>query len=66
MDFLPNDPTILVSSINMYLRDGEYDSLESLCNAFNRDPEELKAYLAENGYTYSTSQRQFRPTGAVE
>lgn len=66
MDFLPNDPAILVSSINMYLRDDEYDSLESLCNAFNREPEELKAYLAKNGYTYSTSQRQFRPTGAVE
>ena len=66
MDFLPNDPAILVSSINMYLRDDEYDSLESLCNAFNRDPEELKAYLAKNGYTYSSSQRQFRPTGAVE
>lgn len=66
MDYLPNDPAILVSSINMYLRDDEYDSLESLCNAFNRDPEELKAYLAKNGYTYSTSQRQFRPTGAVE
>ena len=66
MDFLPNDPAILVSSVNMYLRDGEYDSLESLCNASNRDPEELKAYLAKNGYTYSTSQRQFRPTGAVE
>lgn len=66
MDFLPKDPAILVSSINMYLRDDEYDSLESLCNAFNRDPEELKAYLAKNGYTYSTSQRQFRPTGAVE
>ena len=49
MDFLPNDPAILVSSINMYLRDDEYDSLESLCNAFNREPEELKAYLAENG-----------------
>ena len=66
MDFLPNDPAILVSSINMYSRDDEYDSLESLCNAFNREPEELKAYLAENGYTYSASQRQFRLTGAVE
>ena len=50
----------------MYLRDGMYDSLESLCYAYNRDPEELKKYLAENGYTYSASQHQFRPTGAVE
>ena len=49
MDYLPNDPAILVSSINMYLRDGEYDSLESLCNAFSREPEELKSSLAENG-----------------
>ena len=55
MDYLPKDPAILVSSINMYLRDGEYDSLESLCYAFNREPEELKKYLAENGYTYSES-----------
>ena len=66
MDFLPNDPAILVSSVNMYLRDGMYDSLEALCYAYNRDPEELKKYLAENGYTYSASQHQFRPTGAVE
>ncbi|MBF1056179.1 MAG: DUF4250 domain-containing protein [Prevotellaceae bacterium] len=66
MDYLPKDPAILVSSINMYLRDGEYDSLESLCYAFNREPEELKKYLAENGYTYSESQHQFRPTGALD
>ena len=66
MDYLPKDPAILVSSINMYLRDGEYDSLESLCYAFNREPEELKKYLAANGYTYSESQHQFRPTGALD
>ena len=66
MDYLPKDPAILVSSINMYLRDGEYDSLESLCYAFNREPEELKKYLAENGYTYNESQHQFRPTGALD
>ena len=29
MDYLPKDPAILVSSINMLLRDEEFDSLES-------------------------------------
>lgn len=42
MDYLPEDPAILVSSINMLLRDEEFDSLESLCFAFNRNPEEIK------------------------
>ena len=31
MDFLPKDPAILVSSVNMLLRDEEFDTLESLC-----------------------------------
>ena len=31
MDYLPKDPAILVSSVNMLLRDEEFDTLESLC-----------------------------------
>ncbi len=61
MDFLPNDPAILVSSINMLLRDEEFDSLESLCYNFNREPDEIKALLLANGFVYSEEQRQFRP-----
>lgn len=61
MDFLPNDPAILVSSINMLLRDEEFDSLESLCYNFNREPNEIKALLLANGFVYSEEQRQFRP-----
>lgn len=63
MDYLPEDPAILISSINMLLRDEEFDSLESLCFAFNRDPEEIKQYLYKNGFVYSLSQLQFRPIG---
>ncbi|MCQ2229499.1 MAG: DUF4250 domain-containing protein [Bacteroidales bacterium] len=63
MDFLPQDPAILVSSINMLLRDEEFDTLEALCYYFNREPEEIKAYLEQNGYTYSEEQRQMRPIG---
>ena len=60
MDYLPHDPAILVSSINLYLRDEMYDTLEALCYACGRDPEELKAYLRDNGYYYDESQRQFK------
>lgn len=63
MDYLPSDPAILVSSINMLLRDEEYDSLEQLCYAFSRDPQEVKEYLHKYGYVYSESQKQMRPEG---
>ena len=63
MDFLPTDPAILVSTINMLLRDEEIDSLEALCYAFNRDPKELKNYLLQHGYVYSIEQKQMRPKG---
>lgn len=63
MEYLPQDPAILVSSINMLLRDEEYDSLESLCYAFDREPQEIKDYLYSHGYVYSESQLQFRPIG---
>ncbi len=63
MEYLPKDPAILVSSINMLLRDEEFDTLESLCYNFNVDPEEIKSYLLGHGYVYSEDQSQFRPTG---
>ena len=43
MDYLPKDPAILVSSVNMLLRDEEFDTLESLCYHFNEDVEKLHA-----------------------
>ena len=63
MDYLPQDPAILVSSVNMLLRDEEFDTLESLCYAFGRDPEEMKDYLRECGFVWSEQQKQFRPIG---
>lgn len=63
MEYLPKDPAILVSSINMLLRDEEFDSLESLCYAFDREPQEIKDYLHSHGYVYSECQLQFRPIG---
>lgn len=66
MDHLPQNSAILVSSINMLLRDEEFDSLESLCYNFNTEPEKLKADLFEAGYVYSGEQKQFRPIGYDE
>ena len=63
MDYLPNDPAMLVSSVNMLLRDEEFDSLLSLCCYYDRNVDELKAYLLQNGYEYSEEQKQFRPVG---
>lgn len=63
MEYLPKEPAILVSSINMLLRDEEFESLESLCINFDREPDELKSYLADAGYVYSEEQKQFRPAG---
>ena len=63
MDYLPKDPAILVSSVNMLLRDEEFDSLESLCYAFNRESQEIKDYLSGKGFVWSERQKQFRPIG---
>ena len=63
MDYLPNDPAILVSSVNMLLRDEEYDTLEALCYAFGKDPEDVKNRLQASGYVWSEQQKQFRPVG---
>ena len=62
MDYLPKDPAILVSSVNMLLRDEEFDSLESLCYAFGRDHKEIKDYLYRKGFVWSEIQKH-RPIG---
>ena len=63
MDDLPKDPAILVSSVNMLLRDEEFDTLESLCYAFNREPQDVKDYLWGKGFVWIEEQKQFRPIG---
>ena len=63
MDHLPNDPAMLVSSVNMLLRDGEFDTLEALCYAFDREPADIKDHLRAHGFVWSEEQNQFRPEG---
>lgn len=60
MDYLPKDPAILVSSVNMLLRDEEFDSLPQLCSAFGEDAAAVERYLASHGFRYDKEQRQFK------
>lgn len=60
MNNLPTDPFMLVSTINMLLRDNEYDSLESLCQSFDKQPNEVKKYLREFGFEYNQEQKRFQ------
>ena len=57
---MPKDPNILVSMINMKLRDGNYDSLSDLCLSLGIDEDELKSRLEEVGFSYMPEIRQFR------
>lgn len=55
---LPQDPMILLSFINMKLRDF-YSSLDALCEDMNVDKEVLMAKLAAFGFEYSEEQNKF-------
>lgn len=58
MTYIPNDPAMLLSFINMKLRD-EYDSLSSLCEDLEADEETLKATLSAAGYAYDEEKNRF-------
>ena len=48
---LPQDPMMLLSVINMKLRD-QYESLEALCDDMDVSIDEITVTLANIGYTY--------------
>ena len=56
---LPKDPVILLSFINMKLRD-YYPSLAALCDDLGADEEKLRAALAAAGYEYDEKTNSFR------
>ena len=56
---IPNDPYMLLSYINMMLRD-RYDSLEEFCSASDTDMEAIKEKLKAVGYEYSAELKQVR------
>lgn len=56
---LPQDPMMLLSVINMKLRD-QYESLEALCDDMDASIDEIIVTLANIGYTYDRNNNQFK------
>lgn len=56
---LPKDPVMLLSIVNMKLRDG-CPSLEEFCKSLGADQTALEQKLASIGYQYDAQTNQFR------
>lgn len=55
---LPANPDMLVSFVNMKLRN-EYTSLEAMCEDLSLNPDELIQRLRNAGYEYSQEAKRF-------
>lgn len=55
---LPNDPVMLMSMINMKLRDF-YSNLDDLCDDLDIDKEKLCDTLKNAGFEYNEEQNKF-------
>lgn len=58
MNKLPNNPYVLLSIINMKLRDF-YSSIDDLCDDLDENKEEIDTILNSIGYYYSKENNQF-------
>ena len=58
MENIPSDPFMLLSFLNMKLRD-EYDSLDSLCDDIGIDKDAIVEKLRDAGFEYSVEQNKF-------
>ena len=56
---LPQDPFMLLSMVNMKLRD-EYASLDEFCKSNDIDRAELTSTLSSSGFEYMPEINQFR------
>lgn len=55
---IPNDPIMLLSYVNLKLRD-YYSSLEAMCEDLDISAEETEAKLGSIGYYYDSQKNQF-------
>ena len=56
---IPQDPIILLSWLNMKLRD-EYSSLSELCSALGLERQQLEDKMKSAGFVYDPVANQFR------
>lgn len=55
---LPQDPFMLMSAVNMYLRD-RYQSLDELCSDLGVERSALEEKLRSAGFEYSAEHNKF-------
>lgn len=55
---MPNDPVMLMSFVNMKLRDF-YSSLDELCDDLEINEEELKDKMGKAGFEYNPEANKF-------
>mgnify|MGYP002508277391 CR=1 FL=1 len=55
---LPKDPVMLLSVVNMKMRD-QYETLDELCDDMQADKENIVNVLKEINYAYDGDRRQF-------
>lgn len=58
MEQLPQDPYMLLSVVNMKLRDN-YSSLDEMCDDMDLSADELKATLQSAGFEYDAEANRF-------
>ena len=56
---LPKDPVMLLSFLNMKLRD-QYKSLMDLCDDLDEDEAEILNVMRDAGYVYDRDTNQFK------
>lgn len=56
---IPKDPNILLSFINLKLRDF-YSSLDDLCDDLDISKDEIEEKLLSIGYKYNSDENQFK------
>ena len=56
---LPKEPNMLLSIINLKLRD-RYNSLDDLCDDMDEDKQSILKILDEAGYRYDEGTNQFK------
>ena len=59
VEMIPNDPVMLLSFVNMKLRD-EFSGLDELCGALDVSREDLERRLKDLGYAYNEKTNQFK------
>lgn len=58
---IPRDPAMLLSYVNMKLRDGGYKDFDDMCRALDLDGEDISRRLHEAGFDYMPAPvNQFR------